>query len=77
MNDSDERDTEANQAVGKLTTTLDRIKVTEGISDVLDETQLEEVDYAAVELSAAVIEYLARAITHFDKSKGERFLLMI
>lgn len=47
------------------------ISVTEGFRNVLSPKQLDNVDCAALELSAAVTEYLALAIQYFtDKSIG-------
>jgi len=47
------------------------IRVTEGFRDVLSPKQLDEVDCAAIALSAAVTDYLALAIQYFtDKTIG-------
>jgi hypothetical protein len=59
------------EALTSLSSAISRIKVTEGFRDVLQQHQLDEVDCAAINLSAAVTEYLAIAIQYFaDNSIG-------
>lgn len=56
--------------VSKLSDTVHCIKVTEGFSEVLDEEQLGELYCAALKLSAAVLDYVAKAIEYLFYSSG-------
>jgi hypothetical protein len=52
-----------------LSAAIHKVQVTEGFRDVLTPKQLDDVDCAALNLSASVTEYLAMAIKYFlDKS---------
>jgi len=62
--------TEIEGAIANLTSTMRRIEVTQGFSEVLDEAQLDEVYCAAVILSASVTEYLAKAIEYLEANVG-------
>jgi hypothetical protein len=58
-----------------LSDAISHIKVTEGFRNVLEDRQLDEVDCAAINLSATVTEYLAMAIEYFtDKTLGKNLL---
>jgi hypothetical protein len=62
---------EVDSALEFLADAIHSIHVTEGFSEVLNEEQLDGVDCAALQLSAAVTEYLAMAIVYYtDKSIG-------
>lgn len=50
----------------KLSEILERVQATEGLSDVLNETQQKRVKYAGLQLTAAVTQYLAKAILYFE-----------
>ena len=47
--------------------------MTEGLSSVLDEIQLEELDCAALELSTAITAFLARASYFLENPQGVSF----
>ena len=48
-----------------LSAAIHKVQVTAGFSDVLTPKQLDDVDCAALNLSASVTEYLAMAIKYF------------
>jgi hypothetical protein len=51
---------------------IHRVQVTRGFSDILNEAQLDDVNCAALNLSAVVTEYLTMAIEYFmENSLGE------
>jgi tripartite-type tricarboxylate transporter receptor subunit TctC len=60
---------EADNSIAFLSEAIRRVQVTDGFSNILSERQLNGVYIAALDLSAAVAEYLAMVITYFtDKS---------
>ena len=72
---------EVEVAMKTLSDTLRDAQVTDGFSEVLDEKQLDEVHCAALRLSTAVTEYLAKAILYLESNKRgtacKRHTLMI
>ena len=52
--------------ISTLSETLRSAQVTKGFSEVLDKSQLYEVEYRAIRLSTAVTEYLAKAIKYLS-----------
>lgn len=55
-----------------LSDAIHRVQVTKGFSDILNEGQLDDVNCAALNLSAVVTEYLTMAIEYFmENSLGE------
>jgi hypothetical protein len=58
------------EAIRKLSVTLEHIQVTEGFQEVLTEAQLEEVYSCALILAACVTDYLAKAIAYLDAGIG-------
>ena len=57
------------ESLSFLSEAIHRVHVTEGFSEVLNEKQLDDVYCAALNLSAAVTEYLTLAIQYFtDKN---------
>jgi hypothetical protein len=60
---------EVEDAMKALSDTIRDAQVTDGFSEVLDEKQLDEVHCAALRLSAAITEYLAKAILFLESNK--------
>jgi hypothetical protein len=61
--------------ISKLSETLRPAQVTKGFSEVLDKSQLDAIECAALSLSTAVTEYLAKAIKYFKKNLGMQLSL--
>ena len=66
MYDAEQRATEIEAVISKLSETLSQVQVTNGFSEILDSEQLGEVECAALRLSAAVAHFLADAIKYLD-----------
>jgi hypothetical protein len=67
--DAGQKAAEVENAIVELSDAIHHISVTDGFRDVLTLDMLDNVDCAAIHLSAAVTEYLAMAIKYFrDKS---------
>ena len=60
---------EVEDAIKTLSETIRDAQVTDGFSEVLDEKQLDEVHCAALKLSTAITEYLAKAILFLESNK--------
>jgi hypothetical protein len=69
--------TEVEDAVKTLSDIIRDVQVTEGFAEVLDEKQLDDVYCAALGLSTAVVEYLAKAIDYFKRNKRGTCILTL
>jgi len=58
------------KAISDLSAIMQRVEVTEGFKDILDESQLDEVYSDAVSLSACVTEYLTVSIMYLEGGLG-------
>jgi hypothetical protein len=58
---------EVDETISFLSEAIHHIQVTDSFADVLDENQLEEVYCRALNLSAAVTEYIVIAIIFFTQ----------
>jgi hypothetical protein len=58
-------------AVSELSATMRRVEVTEGIKDILDESELDEVYCDALTLSAYVTDYLTMSIMLLEGSASD------
>lgn len=77
MYDAGQKVTEVELAISKLSDTVQCITVTEGFSEVLDAEQLDELYCAALKLSAAVLDYIAKAIEYLFYSSVSTFLSLL
>lgn len=68
---------EIEEAVANLSSVIRRVEVTEGFREVLDNSQLDEVEYAAIILSIAVTEYLVKAILFLEGNHLGNLILSI
>jgi hypothetical protein len=55
--------------ISKLSETIRQVQVTKGFSAVLDQEKLDDVECKALRLSAAVTEYLAKAILYIEENR--------
>ena len=77
MYDAGKLATEIEDAIKTLSDIIRDAQVTEGFSEVLDEKQLDDVYCAALGLSIAVVEYLAKAIYYFESNKRGNCILAL
>jgi len=61
--------TDVEDAIKALSDTIRYTEVTEGFEEILDDKQLDEVHCGALRLSAAIAEYLAKAIIYLEGNK--------
>jgi hypothetical protein len=66
LNDAGKKAEDIEKVISTLSETIQHAQITEGFSDVLDSEQLDVVYCAAIRLSTAVTEYLAKAIVYFE-----------
>lgn len=60
--------TEIESIISELSEIIRQVQVTKGFSTVLDKEQLDDVECKALRLSAAITEYLSKAILYLEKN---------